>query len=187
MKNIALEIQLREFCDSFYKNRRKYTNFALRFVQDPIAVEDLVSDSFTGFWEKKEDISYDTNLDAYFYTIIKNKCLNWLRNKEVEYKARDEITDTSFRLLQYNIATLESYDPNLIFTNEIRNILQEELKKMPDITRNIFTDSRFENMTYQEIAKKYHISIWKVAREIQATINILRVSLQDYLPICSIN
>lgn len=184
MENTTLEIQLREFCDSFHKNRRKYANFALRFVHNPVVVEDLVSDSFASFWGKRDDIPRDTDLEAYFYTIIKNKCLNWLRNKEVEYKARDEITDTSYRLLQYDIAALESYDPNLIFTNEIRNILQEELNKMPAITRNVFTDSRFENMTYEEIAEKHHISIWKVAREIQTTINILRVSLRDYLPVC---
>lgn len=184
MINTTIEMQLQQFCKSFYKNRYKYTHFVLRFVHNPDAVEDLVSDSFANLWEKRKNIPHNANIEAYFYIIMKNNCLNWLRNKEVEYSARNEMQSVSSRLLQYDIATLESYDPNLIFTNEIRNILQDQLHKMPALTCKVFTENRFNDMTYDDIARKYNISIWKVAREIHAAMTVLRVSLQDYLPVC---
>lgn len=48
--------------------------------------------------------------------------------------------------------------------------------------RNIFLSSRFENLTYNEIAEKYGISPRKVKREMQHALEILRTSLKDYLP-----
>lgn len=54
---------------------------------------------------------------------------------------------------------------------------------LPELTRCIFRDNRFEHKTYEEIAQKYGISVWKVAREIQATLQTLRLALKDYLPI----
>lgn len=54
---------------------------------------------------------------------------------------------------------------------------------MPKETRDIFMSSRFEDLTYNEIAEKYGISPRKVKREIQNALEILRTSLKDYLPL----
>lgn len=49
--------------------------------------------------------------------------------------------------------------------------------------RDIFLSSRFENLTYNEIAEKYSITPRKVKREIQHVLEIMRTSLKDYLPL----
>ena len=54
---------------------------------------------------------------------------------------------------------------------------------MSELSRNIFISSRFEDLTYEEIAAKYGVSPRKVKREIQKSLEILRVSLKDYLPL----
>lgn len=174
---------IQQFCESFYRERAKYVNFAARFIRNQTAVEDLINDCFVIFWENREFLAEDTVCEAYFYTIVKNKCLNYLRDKQTHIKIQNQIHATSTRLLQYDLASLESYDPNLIFSNEIRTILKQQLTTMPELTRCIFHDNRFENMTYEEIAHKYNISIWKVAREMQTALNMLRLALKDYLPI----
>lgn len=182
MEHTTVDTVLRRFAESFFRERHKYLKFALRFVHNPAVVEDLVNDGFTKFWERRGTIPDDVNVEAYFYTIIKNNCLNWLRDKEAQCRVQNRMLDTSYRLLRYDIATLENYDPNLIFTNEIRTILQEQLDRMPELTCRIFMDNRFHDLSYEEIAKKYNISIWKVSREIQAAMSALRISLRDYLP-----
>ena len=130
-----------------------------------------------------ETLAEETVCEAYFYTIVKNKCLNYLRDMQTRSKIRGDLQDTSSRLMQYDLASLESYDPNLIFSSEIQTILEEQLQSLPELTRCIFRDNRFEHKTYEEIAQKYGISVWKVAREIQATLQTLRLALKDYLPI----
>lgn len=174
---------IRLFCDSFHLERQKYVNFAARFVRDRNAVEDLINDSFVAFWENRETLAADAVCEAYFYTIVKNRCLNYLRDRQTHSRIENRIHDTKARLRQYDLTALENYDPNLVFVSEIRVILRRQLETMPELTRCIFQDSRFENMTYEQIADKYRISIWKVAREIQTALNILRPALKDYLPL----
>ena len=53
---------------------------------------------------------------------------------------------------------------------------------MPEMTRQIFFSSRFEDLTYEEIAAKYNVSPRKVKREIQSVLSMMRKSLKDYLP-----
>lgn len=179
---MTLDTNIRKFCDTFHQERVKYVNFALRFVRDRSTVEDLINDSFVSFWERRESLAADTVCEAYFYTIVKNRCLNYLRDMQTRSKIRDDIHDTAYRLMQYDQASLESYDPNLIFSSEIQYILEQQLRSLPELTRCIFHDNRFEHMTYEEIARKYGISVWKVAREIQTSLQVLRLALKDYLP-----
>ncbi len=174
---------IRQFCETFYRERAKYVNFAVRFVRNRVVVEDLINDSFVAFWENRDTLDKNTVCEAYFYTIVKNKCLNYLRDKQTHKQIHGQIQDTSSRLLQYDLTSLENYDPNLILSNEIRTILRSQLETMPKLTCCIFQDNRFENLTYEEIARKYNISIWKVAREMQSALNMLRLALKDYLPI----
>lgn len=179
---MTLDTNIRRFCDSFHDTRDKYLHFALRFVRERSAAEDLINDSFVTFWERREMLPPETVCEAYFYTIVKNKCLNYLRDRQTRSRIHDDLHDTSWRLRQYDLASLESYDPNLIFSSEIQTILEEQLRSLPDLTRCIFRDNRFEHLTYEEIARKYDISVWKVAREIQTALQSLRHALKDYLP-----
>ena len=173
---------LAEFVENFHKTRDRYLQYALRFVHNPDVAEDLINESFANLWEKRSSIPDDTIIERYFYTIIKNVCLNWLRNRETHYRVENKIYDASYKLLQYEISMLENFDPNQIFTNEIQEILTEQLAKMPALTRQIFMDNRFSDLTYEEIAAKHSISVFKVTREIHTAISLLRISLQDYLP-----
>lgn len=178
----SLEDNIRQFCNSFKCNRGRYVAFAVRFVRNETVAEDLVNDSFVLFWENRHNLSDDTICEAYFYTIVKNKCLNYLRDKQTHDRVHDKIHSVSDRLLQYDLTSLENYDPNLIFSSEIREIMLRQLDAMPDLMREIFKSNRYDNMTYEEIAAKYDISVWKVAREMQSALAILRHALKDYLP-----
>lgn len=169
------------FVDAAQKNRAKYRNFTLRFVHSRDVAEELVSDSFMRLWEKRDEVDFK-NIEAYFYAVLKNSCLEWLRSRQMQFKAHNEIYDTTYRLLKYDIATLETFDPNLIFTREIRDIMHRQLILLPGLTRNIFLDNRFSALSYEEIATKYGISTIKVAREIQSALRTLRTALKDYVP-----
>lgn len=171
-----------KFAEAFPRNRNKYLNYTLLLVHERSVVEDLVNDSFAKMWAKREEID-NTNIEAYFYTTIKTVCLDWLRHKAIQYKVHQQIHETSYSLLQYDIASLEAFDPNPIFSNEIREIMRERLKTMPELTAKIFMDSRFSNLSHEEIAGKYRVNKLKVKREIQSVLSCLRISLQDYLPL----
>ena len=112
--------------------------------------------------------------------------MEWLRKVEKQSRIRNEIYDKSYRLRQYDISSLDAFDTNRIFTNEIRDITVCQLKLLPDITRKIFLDSRFSCLNYDEIAQKYGVSKIKVRREIQRALTKLKMALKDYLPVVNL-
>lgn len=173
---------LKEFENAFPLNQKKYQNYALQFIHESNDAKDLVNDSFAKLWEKRGDIS-DSNIEAYFYTIIKNNCLDYLRKKAIRNRVHQQIQKNSYSLLQYDIASLEAFDQNPIFSSEIREIMRQRLKTMPKLAAKIFMDSRFSNLSHEEIAAKYGVNKLKVKREIQSVLSSLRISLQDYLPL----
>mgnify|MGYP004573198013 FL=1 len=70
-----------------------------------------------------------------------------------------------------------------IFSAEVEGIFRKFLADLPELSLNIFISSRFEDLTYEEIAQKYGVTPRKVKREIQKALEKLRASLKDYLPV----
>lgn len=170
------------FVESYTRNRPRYRSFTLGFVHNTDAADEIVDNTFAHFWEKREEIDA-MKLESYFFAALKNNCLEWLRKEEKQARIRNEIYDKSYRLRQYDISSLDAFDTNRIFTNEIRDITIRQLKQLPDLTRKIFLDSRFNCLGYDEIAQKYGVPKIKVRREIQIALTKLKIALKDYLPV----
>lgn len=169
------------FVEFFYRNRRRYRNFALRFVQAETVAEQIVDDCLVRLWERREQMEAPT-IESYFYVSLKNACLNYLRDRQRQCEIQKQIHDTSDRLRQYDIASLDSLDGAHIFSSEIHDIMQRKLQEMPGRARAIFLDSRFNALNHDQLAEKYDIPKFKVCRKIESVVKILRVALKDYLP-----
>lgn len=171
-----------QFAESFYRNRRRYCNFTQRFVHNQTDAEQIVDNCFLRFWERREQIDRK-KLEPYFYAALRNNSLEWLRTRLRQQEIRKEIGDRSYRLRQYDIASLDAFDSDSIFTTEIRELTLRELKRLPERTRCIFMDSRFNCLDHEQIAQKYGIPKFKVKREIGIVLQNLRRVLKDYLPL----
>ena len=77
--------------------------------------------------------------------------------------------------LSIRISTLESCDPNEIFSDEVESIIRETLKLIPEQTQRIFLLSRFENKSNKEIAELMGISVKGVEYHISKALKALRV------------
>ena len=88
---------------------------------------------------------------------------------------------TLTRRLQADVRSLSACDPDLLFSEEIRAILKQAVRKMPKMTRSVFLLSRIRNMTYSEIAAELGISVSHVNFEIRRALNLMRFELKDYL------
>ena len=87
------------------------------------------------------------------------------------------------RLVEANIRSLKDCDLDYLFSDEIRRLVMNTLKQLPDVTRDVFVYSRRDNMTYAEIAERMGIPLRRVTAEMQKALSCLRESLKDYLPL----
>ena len=156
--------------------------FAKSYVHDDLAAEDIASESLIKLWEKlkTEKIDY---IEPLLLTILKNKALDYLKHEEVKRTAFESMADWHQQELSIRISTLESCDPNEIFSDEVESIIRETLKLLPEQTRQIFLLSRFENKSNKEIAEQMGISIKGVEYHISKALKALRITLKDYLPL----
>lgn len=171
-----------EFGHLYNQYRQRFVIIARRYVRDRMIAEDIVADSFVSFWNNRNNIPSDTNLPAYILTIVKNKSLNWLHAQQIHMRIENNIQTTQARLVDANIRSLESCDPERLFASEVQRIVKDAASRMPELTRIVFEKSRNEGKTYAEIAKECGISNRQVASEIQKALSILRKALKDYMP-----
>ena len=171
-----------EFGKLFFEFKPRFIALAYRYVRDRETAEDLVSDSFMTFWEMHETLPADINVPAYILTSVKNRCLNHLNAQIRHRKAEQDMHSTLTRRLQADVRSLSACDPDLLFSEEIRAILKQAVRKMPKMTRSVFLLSRIRNMTYSEIAAELGISVSHVNFEIRRALNLMRFELKDYLP-----
>ena len=169
-----------EFGRLFAKCRTLYITIANSYVHDTETAADLVHDSFVKLWERRHELR-TCNFEAWLFETITNRCLDYLKSKQTRTKILQNIHDVSYRILLYEIGSLERINPEKLYAAEVESLIRECVEKMPTITRRIFVDHRFENKTYKEISEEYGISSRRVTAEIQTALKMLRVSLKDYI------
>ena len=172
------EISAREFEETFLKYREKYIAIARSYVRDELAAEDIVSGCFATYWENRKQTGLSESLHAYLLKSVRNRSINWLRDKA----RRAEIDEEQRNIMMGRIKVMQQEELSEIFKSEVSGIFRRLMEKMPEMTRQIFFSSRFEDLTYEEIAAKYNVSPRKVKREIQSVLSMMRKSLKDYLP-----
>ena len=161
----------------------RFVIIARRYVRDVAVAEDIVMESFASFWENRERIALETNLPAYVATSVRNTCLNWLNAQTLHLAKLHDIHSLQNRNIVASIRSLNACDPQRLFTDEIRAIVECEMLTMPQVTRQVFELSRFCGKTYAEIAEALGISQRRVTSEMQRALAIMRNALKDYFPV----
>lgn len=71
------------FNQFFADYRQRYIRFAVSYIREVTIAEDIVIDSMMYYWENRAKLPPDANIPAYVLTIVKNKCLNYLKHVQV--------------------------------------------------------------------------------------------------------
>lgn len=157
----------------------KMFGFARNYVLANEDVENIVQDVFMILWEREEELELSCSLTTYLFTLVKNRCLNFLRHKLIEEEYNVQMKEE----LGFKLYALESLDYSYQSEEELQAIIQRALDKLPERCREIFIKSRMEGMKYKEISEELGISVNTVENHIVTALKKLRVELKDYLPL----
>lgn len=171
-----------EFGKFFSEYRSHFVSIAFSYIRDMDAARDIVTDSFVYLWERRGELTSETNIKGYIYYCVRNRCNSYLRGKLTHLKATDEMSKSAQWKMQSSLNSLSNDEiSQKLFHKEVAAIFREELDRMPRRTREIFEASRNDELTYQEIAEKYDLPVRRVTAEIQSALQILRHALKDFL------
>ena len=173
---------IRNFNLLFETHHRRFIRFARSYVQEDEVAEDIVSESFMYYWENRESIE-EKNISSYLLTVVKHKCLNYLKHLALEQQACSDSKSIEEWDLQVRIGNLEACDPQRLLSEEIQQLVTKALQSMPEQTRLILIRSRYQSKTNKEIAEEMNLSVKAVEYHITKALKILRIVLKDYFPI----
>lgn len=170
------------FNDFYKRYYRKTFLFAKSYVHDSWAAEDIASEALVSLWEtlKRHEIHHPL---TFLFSIVKNKSIDFLRHELTHQEALSNMSEIGLREINTRIATLEACDPEKIYSEEIKSIVESTLNTLPERTKKIFLMSRFQNFTKEEIATVLGITTKGIDYHISNALKSLRVTLKDYLPI----
>jgi len=144
--------------------------FAFNYVDDIEAAKEIVQDFFVSLYEKRHTLLITSSLQSYLYQSIRNRCLNYLKHKQVVLKHQGLTSDG--RAIEED---LESQ----IMATELEHRIFMIISRLPSRCREIFQLSRFTGLKNNEIAAQLDISTRTVETQISNALKILRSSLGD--------
>lgn len=177
-------LSVKESFDSIYINNfSRLFLFAKEYVLFDEEAENIVQDIFLMLWEKREALRVDVSLTAYLFTLVKNKCIDFLRHQMVEQMYSENVKQEYNEELNVKLFALESFDHNFSSEEDIETLLRNAIDKLPERCRLIFIKSRIEGKKYKEIAEELNLSVNTVEGQISIALKKLREELKDYLPL----
>lgn len=148
-------------------------NYAYTFVHDREEAEEIVQSTFTGMWEKRDNLAIHTGVKPYLYAMVRNACLNLIKHEKIKQRHAAMEIAVAERSVESVSRTVEA--------SELEHRIVEAMDKLPEQCRLVFKLSRFEDLKYAEIAEQLNISVKTVENQMGKALRVMREQLKDYL------
>ena len=155
--------------------------FAVEYIGDRHEAEDILQNVFTKLWEKRATLPMDTNLYAYLLTMVKNRCMDFLKHQQIVARYQVNRKAELQQELNFNYYAVSRFDPEQMDIETLELLVEKALNELPEQCRKVFELSRFEELKYKEIAERLCISVKTVESHIVKALKIFRMTLKDYL------
>ena len=149
-------------------------NYANSILNDMDEAEEIVQNSFLLIWERRENTEIHTSLKSYLYQSVHNHCLNRIKH----FKVRRQHTE----YYKHQAETKAESPSQVLIATELEQKITKAIEELPKQCRTIFKLSRFENLTYAEIADQLNLSVKTVDNHMVRALKILREKLKEYIP-----
>ena len=150
-------------------------NYANTILNDMDEAEEMVQSAFLTVWEKHDRLEIHTSVKSYLYRAVHNSCLNRVKHYKVRKTYGDAVKNQSEPL--HDDASQD------LIGSELDGIVANAIDSLPDQCKLVFKLSRFENLTYAEIAEQLGISVKTVENHMVKALKVMREKLKDYLPV----
>jgi len=142
-------------------------SFVDRIVRSREDALDITQEVFAYLWQNLDKIQPDKSIKSYLYIVAKSLAFKYLRGKA---KA-----DGFASLSEYPEIPIEDISPDdIVVANELKVLVAVALETMPRQRRQVFEMSRYEGLSYDEIAQKLNLSkrtvelhIYRVTKELK--------------------
>ncbi len=117
--------------------------FILKNIRDRDTAQDIVQESFVRMWERVKDISFE-KARAYLFTTAYHTMIDHIRKNQ--------------RLSSMEDSYLETHDESPGTYNDLKEVINEAVAKLPEIQRSVVMLRDYEGYSYEEIGEILNLS-----------------------------
>ncbi|MGC9356179.1 MAG: RNA polymerase sigma-70 factor [Mariniphaga sp.] len=151
------------------------------FVTDENEVEDIIQECFITLWDKRETIDIQKRIESFLFVIIRNKCLNFLKNQKLE---SENIPPENLRVAElqhlYQLDLAEKEEKSL--EEMLIQSFKESVNTLPKKMREVFVKCKLEGKKQKDVAEELGISIKMVEKQISKAKKQIREQLLKKYP-----
>lgn len=150
-------------------------NFAFKMCRNRDKAEHAMQETFVSMIKNIGQFSGNSKLSTWLYTVVSNHCLMLARkNKKHEYTSLD---DEEVSVDPKSIADWKVTPEKVTENNELRDVLDEAIKKLSPDYRAVFLLRDIEGLSTEETAKVMELSIPAVKSRLHRARAFLRNEL----------
>ncbi|MBR4826415.1 MAG: RNA polymerase sigma-70 factor [Bacteroidales bacterium] len=154
------EVAFRQLFNHYYPKVLAFLGYFISVSED---TRDIAQNIFAKIWLMRKTLPDIKSFGAYLYRLSRNAAVDYCRKKHIKVSITDNYQDLS------DTSADEEY-----FARESRSQYQSCLEKMPERRREVFSLSREEGLTNEEISKRLGISKKTVENHINAALRDIR-------------
>lgn len=170
LTTVGADVLYKQFQSVFEQYYGPLCKYALSFVKERDASEDIVQEVFARIWETRQDLVSSDVIRFYLFTSVRNNCLTYLRQEQ--------------RLPTYSLSELEIEDVDDIVikaeehipgeATNYRTLLRKGIETLPPKCKEVFLLCRLGDLNNQEVANSLGISVKTVSNQLWKAIKILK-------------
>ena len=160
------------FCRLFDRFKNTIYGHALYFTRSVFIAEEITQEVFLKCWLKKASLPEINNIEAWLFTLTKNRCFNYLKKMAREQRLLDSIAQTGEQADE----NIESY----LAVKEQQGILTQAIGHLSDKQKLVFTLNREAGMKNAEIAQQLNISPNTVKTHMVSALRIIRLFFKTH-------
>jgi RNA polymerase sigma-70 factor (ECF subfamily) len=163
------------------RHQTSVLNFIYRFIGDRTQAKDLAQEVFIRVWQAAKTYKPEAKFTTWLYRITANLCLNELRSsrrkKWFSFNWSDEDGEHTIE------KTLSDGAPSaedILLEKERSRQISDALQSLPDNQRMALVLKRYDDLSYQEIAKVIGCSVPAVESLLVRAKRTLQEKLKNY-------
>jgi len=160
-------MESKAFKEIYYQFYEKLYRIAFRLVNDVESARDMVQETYLSLWDKRHGLGIIDRPEAYAIAILRNLCLNHIRNKKDRINTEDN----------------EDIPEKELLTIKLENKNEAELmirliEALPAQQRQIINLRHCEGYTYEEIESITGLDVYHIRVIVSRARKILRLQFE---------
>lgn len=169
--DLICEGNRKAFDQIYIRYWKKLLLYSGKIVRDEEEAQDIVQEVFVSFWKRREELADLDSLSSYLHGAIRLRSLGYIRRNLYKHNYLESLKS----FFEEGADMVNEH----INKEELDAVIHSEISKLPPKMREIFILSRMEQMSHREIAERLNISDKTVKKQINRSLNLFRLVLDE--------